>query len=263
MNWKKLLYQRAAIALAIAPLLVSLSSAFTATQAQPNNAQTSSLRFNPPSLSLAGRGAPGGRRGGATRGQCPKLEAGQSPLTALVPDTQKLVLGLTVSENPTLWFYIPYALSERLPLKFVLQDEQKKEVYQTTFAGLQTQPGIVKLTLPSTVTLETGKMYNWKFAIYCDPNISGESPKISVQGWIQRTAPNATLASQLKESTPRQLVALYAKEGIWFDALTTLAELQMANPQDVSLKNDWVSLLESVGLSDIAQAPIIQCCIPR
>ena len=71
---------------------------------------------------------------------------------------------------------------------------------------------------------------------------------------------NPTLMSQLKNATPRQRVTLYATNGFWHDALTTLAELRSANPGDATLSRDWVSLLHSVGLDAIATEPIIECC---
>jgi hypothetical protein len=101
-------------------------------------------------------------------------------------------------------------------------------------------------------------MYKWYFIIDCDP----DAPPV-VEGWVQRVAPNPTLASQLQKATPQQRVALYAANGIWHDALTNLAELRSANPGDDTFSNDWASLLQSVGLEAIATEPIVECCTPQ
>lgn len=255
-------------ALAIALGLVSFTSCLTRIQAQPTKPVNSPVRFIPPPA--PNLSAPSGRqRGGASRGECPNVE---KPLTALVPATQKSldsgvtsnpalstfesVWGLTVAEHPTLWFYVPYSLTSKLPIEFVLQDDQNKDVYKTSFSASQMQPGIVSLRLPSTeAPLKVGKNYHWYFIINCNP----DAPPV-VEGWVQRVALNPTLASQLQKATPRQRAALYAREGIWHDALTTLAELRSANPGDATLSNDWVSLLQSVRLEAIAAEPIVECC---
>jgi hypothetical protein len=264
----KLPRQQIILTFAFALALVGFTSGFTRIQAQPAKPVVSTLRFTPPPP--PNRGTPTGRsRGGASRGECPEVS---KPLTALVPATQKTlgekqaenpastaleyVWGLTVAESPTLWFYVPYSLTAKLDIEFVLQDDKHNYVYKTRFAASQTQPGIVKLRLPSTVApLEVGKMYHWYFIIDCNQN----APPL-VEGWVQRVAPPPTLASQLQKATPRERIALYAANGIWHDALTSLAELRSANPQDAMLTADWVSLLQSVGLDAIAHEPMSQCC---
>lgn len=258
------------VTIAVALALVSLTNCLTRVQAQPLSGVLA-MQFVPPPP--PDRGTPSGRpRGGASRGNCPAVS---KPLTALVPATQKTlgekparvsalntyesVWGLTVAEHPTLWFYVPYSLTPKLPIEFVLQDEHGIYVYKTSFTAIGTQPGIVRFDLPSTIApLEVGKMYHWYFLIDCSADNSTE-----VDGWIQRVAMNPTFTSQLQKATPLQQVELYAKHGIWYDALTALAKLHIANPNDATLSNDWVSLLDSVGLEAIAHEPISQCCTVR
>lgn len=271
MTWIKLPLQQMKLTIAIALTLVSFTSYFMQVQAQPTKPVVSTVRFVPPPL--PDRGTPSGRqRGGASRGQCPVVS---KPLTALVPATQKTlgrrqggspalttlesVWGLTVAEYPTLWFYVPYSLTPKLPIEFVLQDDLGNNIYQTSFTASAKPPGIVKLRLPSTVApLEIGKMYHWYFSIYCD----SDNP-VFVEGWIQRVALNPALMNRLQKATPRELMVLYAANGIWHDALTTLAELRSANPQDATLIADWVSLLHPVGLEAVAPEPMSQCCTPK
>lgn len=273
MNWIKLTRPQIILAFTFALALVTFSSSLTRIQAKPAKPVISIVRFVPPPPPIADRGAPSGRlRGGASRGQCPFVG---EPLTALVPATKKtlhlkqavsipalntieVVWGLTATESPTLWFYVPYSLTPKLSLQFVLQDDQYNNVYLgTPFTVSQATPGIIKFPLPSTVTLEVGKMYRWYFGVDC----TSDTP-IFVEGWIQRAALKPAVVRQLKTATLRQKVALYAANGIWFDALTTLAELRSDYPNDSTLKDDWVSLLRSVGLNAIAQEPLTPCCTP-
>ena len=55
---------------------------------------------------------------------------------------------------------------------------------------------------------------------------------------------------------PRERVALYVANGIWHEALTTLAELHYAEPKNAAISKDWASILHEVGLDAIATEPI-------
>lgn len=220
--------------------------------AQPNTV----LIFNapPPPDDIK---APSNRTGGGKRG-CENLEkqlttSKEKQLTALVPvygpSNSELVVGLTTAEHPTFWFYVPY-----LPIasgEFVLQDEVEQTIYQTPIS-LSGTPGVVSLSLPSTVPLEIGKRYHWYFNIYCQP----QQPPIFVDGWIKRNSLNVALKRQLEKATPKQRVALFADQGIWYDALTAAAELQHIDPK----RTEWAVMLQAVGLGNIASEPMVKCC---
>lgn len=227
--------------------------------AQSNNSVNSSLHFTPPAPPSGD--APTGRpRGGASRGNCPEVNI---PLTALVPfivtEAKKNITnvwGLTVDERPTFWFYYPYAKGCVSQIEFKLQDNEENDMYHSAIA-LPEKPGVIAVPLPGTApALAVGKNYRWFFKIYYR-SVLPEPPQF-VEGTIQRVNPNPTLSNQLKTATPQQQVALYAANGIWFNTLTTLAELRLKSPQDTKLADDWKSLLQSVGLGDVAAAPLIK-----
>lgn len=197
------------------------------------------------------RRLPGRREGAGTRGSCNSVNI---PLTALIPDTN---LGLTTSEYPTFFWYIPKTAAKTA--EFVLNDGTK-DIYKTSFAIAGT-PGIVSLTLPKTTTLpplEVGKNYSWSFALICDPE---ESSSIDfVQGWVQRVVLNPSVSAKLEKAAPRDRPGIYASAGIWNDALMSLAELRRAKPNDSVLAKDWESILKSVGLTKVAREAFIPCC---
>jgi hypothetical protein len=220
------------------------------------------------------RGAPGQRQGAATRSIRSQCRPGNQPLTALVPITRrtgsegqgssaaivtwKSVLGSTVAERPTFWFYVPYTLTPAHRLEFVLQDETGNDIYKTSFTQSGTSPGVVGVELPSTVApLEVGKMYHWFFSIECSPDEA-----VLVDGWVQRVPLNALLERQLDQATQKEKIALYANNHIWHEALTSLAGLRRQNPEDDKLKEDWVTLLQSIDLNAIAQEPITLMLTP-
>ena len=237
-------------------------------KAQPSKVINQTVNFVPP---VPSRGQPSGRRqGGSSRGDCP-APAGNQPLTAIVPATTMhsnrkpgtnpalgtwdAVWGLTASASPTFLFYLPYSLTPKLPALFILQDEQGNNIYQTSLTASNTYPSIAKVRLPATTPLQVGKMYHWYFVVDCHPDAPPQ-----VDGWVQRTPLTPSLSTQLQTASPSQRVALYAANGIWYDALTSLAQLRSANPKDALLLRDWVNLLRSVGLEELASKPISQCC---
>jgi hypothetical protein len=102
------------------------------------------------------------------------------PLTALVPDNN---LGLTVTESPTFWFFVPQLPATASSGEFVLQDEEHNDVYRTPFR-LPEKPGIVSIRLPSNPqsSLKRDQMYRWHFRIYCQPQTTSEY--FWVEGWV-------------------------------------------------------------------------------
>ena len=209
----------------------------------------------PPDIGEPGKRSDAGSRGCEEEMDKPPASVSQKRLTALVPvySNSELVLGATLAERPTFWFYIPYKRS--FPAKFVLKDKDGKLVYQTDVTLPET-PGVVSLSLPRAVApLLIGKRYHWFLKISC----KAQQPPAFVEGWIQRNSLDPILKSQLEKATPRDRVALYAAKGIWFEALSTAGILRRHDPQDTS----WAALLQAVGLNDLATESIIECCIPK
>jgi hypothetical protein len=50
----------------------------------------------------------------------------------------------------------------------------------------------------------------------------------------------------------------YNEKGIWYDAVTSLAQQRLQKPQDVRLQKDWSDLLESANLEEISQQPLLK-----
>ena len=89
--------------------------------------------------------------------------------------------------------------------------------------------------------------------------------EISVKGWIQRADLNSDLSERIKQSTPELQAALYAENGLWYDALSTFAELRRdvpaerlrQRPQDITIIQDWRNILKSVDLGKLADRPFV------
>lgn len=219
----------------------------------PNARNHTAVRFVAPS----NLGAPGEREAAATRAPfCPSAED-KPPLTALIPEKN---IGLTASERPTFWFYVPYPPKLQSLVEFALHHKNGAEIYKTTFR-LQETPGIISLNLPETKpALDSGKEYKWRFSLLCNLVDQAEVP--FVEGWVKQDTPSPALQEQLKAAAPRDRIALYAANGFWYDTLSAIAQLRQTYSQDATLVADWNNVLqsESVKLDKITSVPIVACC---
>jgi Domain of Unknown Function (DUF928) len=209
------------------------------------------------------RGATGTRGSSASRG----CDASGQTLMALVPAYEAKV-GLTqvwalaYAERPNLLFFVPYQNTAIANMEFVLQKQINKKsqtIYRTSLTP--TSPGIINVSLPETLApLEPETMYRWFLKVRVKCNSEGTSQLDYVEGWIQRAKNDPSLTELIKQAKPQQKPTIYAEKGIWYDAIATLAQLRLANPNDTTLLANWTSLLNSVGLKSLANQPLTECC---
>ena len=261
MRWQKTILNLATLSFTLCLGMAIFSKLPMRVQAQtrpillPQNTGNSweiAQAFQPPN-----RGAPSVTAGGASRGSSCRKDSDTKSLTALIP---KDSFGLTLTNNPKFFFYIPETSAQAG--EFVLKNDQDEDIYRKTFTIVGI-PGIVSfnpLAEANIPPLQADKNYKWFFSLICDSNNRLED--IFVQGWLQITQPDATLTSQLKEAQDRDRLTVYAKNGIWYDAVTTIAELRRKDPNNTDLQNSWMELLKSVGLESVSSEPLIDCCKP-
>jgi Domain of Unknown Function (DUF928) len=167
------------------------------------------------------------------------------PLTAIVPANSQ---GKITSEHFTLWFYVPYTPEDITSAEFsVLNRDETEYVYQILFT-LPKTPGIVSISLPlsAKTSLETGKFYHWYLTLKCKGSKTN-TPDIEMDGWVQQILPKPSINNQINTTIPE----------VWYDDVNNLANRILAFPQDTKLKQEWTDLLKSVGLSNLAQEPLI------
>ncbi|MCL1465104.1 DUF928 domain-containing protein [Argonema galeatum] len=226
------------------------------------------LTFSPPeAIEVAeyvppkGLGVPPTGGGGTRGGSCSQDKENTGlPLTALMPALESSGdnWGLTVEANPQIFVYVPNTSARTVEL--ALKDEDEKDVYRTNLP-ISGEAEIVSLTLPkNSVNLEVGKSYHWYFSIIC--NSKNRRRDVSVDGWTKRVEMDSTLA-QIEKATPRDRANLYAKNGIWHEALASLSQLQRENPNDSALAEDWKKLLESAGLKEFDRFPVTLINVER
>ncbi|MGL5064385.1 MAG: DUF928 domain-containing protein [Microcoleus sp.] len=222
---------------------------------QNTNKRKNASRFQAPPPP-SGRGErPAKRRDAGSSGSCERLNTAETEfLTALVPKQD--YQALTAAGHPTFWFYIPFPAKNFHSLKFRIENESG---YQVTVKPKNEKSGVVSFTLPATEKpLEIGKEYKWGLFLYCqDPEQKSSRPvTFYVSSTIKRIAPNDKLESELKAAiTDREKSAVYAKNGIWHEALTLIGNNRRTDLTNAELAADWANLLAAVELEDIATKP--------
>jgi hypothetical protein len=187
------------------------------------------------------RGAPGGRVGGGTRG----VGDERMSLQVLAPDH----VGLTAQEQPILYWYI--SKLPQYPLEFRIVEGQAVSPILKTQIRLPVQAGIQSLRLADyQVRLLPGKEYGWFIAGVRDPK--NRSKDILASGLVQYIVPAGTLQAKLGRIEKNELVKIYAEEGLWYDAIRAISDLIEAAPNNMDLRKQRASLLEQVGLFEIA-----------
>ena len=188
------------------------------------------------------RGAPKRRVGGSSRGASDALPS----VMLLVPDH----LGLTVSENPPLYWYLSKPTSVRVEITLI---DDKGETPLIEYAVPNASgPAVHRIDLAAhKVSLKPDVEYQWSISVVPNPN--ERSNDVMAGGALKRVSPPPGLAARRAQVTDKaQLARLYAAEGIWYDAIALYSELIEQRPGDRALRESRAALLEQVGLKDIA-----------
>jgi hypothetical protein len=198
---------------------------------------TSTPTYKPPL-----RGAPASRVGGGSRGAD---SAGAPRIAVLAPDHT----GYTTQEQPNLYWYLSKPVATRLEIT-VINDSSVQPLLEKK---LETpiQAGIQCLRLKDLgIKLKPGVEYRWFVGLVADP--LQRSNDIIASGTIQRNEPSPALLEKLSRADKQSIPFIYAEEGIWYDAITSISESIAANPKDMSLRQQRAALLEQAELNEPA-----------
>jgi Domain of Unknown Function (DUF928) len=167
------------------------------------------------------------------------------PLMALMPVVNT---GLTVAEHPSFWVYIPETPAKQVVLSL---RENGSKPHSQTFFDISEAPGVISLSLPQSVpALEVGKTYQWAVTLICGAKPSPNDPMIV--SWVSRAA-----SAPATQPTALERAAAYGRQGIWFDALTALAQARRSQPDQPELQATWANFLSSAGLQVIVSEPLL------
>ena len=229
------------IAFAGLVLVIALATDHIVDAGQPPSAPTADIVYRPPPV-----GRPGGRVGGSTRSGSRPLEQDPVALDVLVPEGH---IGLTGQEQPSLYWYLSKSTTH--PIEVTIIDDRAVQPLLETRVGTPIQPGVHRVRLADYgVRLSTGVVYRWSVALVVDPD--DRAKDILASGPIERIVLPEALRAKLAGAGAAQAPQLYAAAGIWYDALTALSDLLDAAPYDPALRRQRASLLQQVGLPEIA-----------
>ena len=194
-----------------------------------------------------GHTQPGTRRPEAT---CKETDI---PLTALIANNGS---DFTISEHPTFLFYVPYQSADIRYMEFMLLDEGERETIYRTGVRLEDEPGIVQVQLPEEpdYALVVGENYRWYFKLDCLPDRS-EAPDLVVDGWVRYVGESGSEEGGLDAGGDGNYLG-YAECEYWYDAISTLAGLRFAAPENPVLAEDWSELLELLGHGLLDEFPL-------
>lgn len=102
-----------------------------------------------------------------------------------------------------------------------------------------------------------GQNYQWSIAMICDRNDRlGDQV---VNAWIKRIEPSQELSRQLEVANIADRAAFYAQHGIWYETVSTLAQLWVQSEDSIAIASAWKQLLtsETVQLEQISEIPLI------
>jgi len=189
------------------------------------------------------RGRPARTVGGASRGSGDKVPV----LFVVTPDH----VGQTISAQPSLFWYIDQAPDASIRIEFTLLDDESVEPLVEKSLAAPKSAGIHRIRLADYgVRLARGTEYEWSVALVLDPN--DRSKDVVATGWIDRVEPTGQLESRLQSGGPEGAAAVYASEGLWYDAFSALSDQIDRDPADAQLRQSRASLLRQVGLEEAA-----------
>lgn len=157
----------------------------------------------------------------------------------------------TTLDRPILFVYVPAMAASTVQFTIRPTSGRAKDLQNLTVKTTGSE-GFVGIELPNNAKLEVGQQYKWSMAIPCSPDEIDVTKTVIIEGLVKRIQ-----APTIASTSPEERAAIYAEQGIWQDALSTIAQLRLQRPKDVSLTEDWSNLMISAGMTQFAKAPII------
>jgi len=166
-------------------------------------------------------------------------------LTVLVPEQ----IALTTQAQPSLYWY--QSKEAKTQFEVTVTEPKNPKPLLALKSGSQTPAGIHAIRLSKfDVNLKPNVLYRWSVAVVVDP--ADRSQDVIATGVIKRIDPSSDLASKLAQASDSDKAALYAENGIWYDALQSISDQIDKSPKDAALHQERADLLKQVGMDDVA-----------
>ena len=163
------------------------------------------------------------------------------PVTAIVMNKGS---DLTLSVNPTLWFYLPLMNNQVSQVEFILKDKDDLSPLFIASGRIVDGPGWVRVKIPEAhFSLEENELYHWYFQVYCPGEIK-DTPDQITEGWIQHIATNLDATSS--SAKPQDIYQQYVASNIWYDAIHLLLESSLLDPSPSGQMQELVELMSTI-----------------
>jgi Domain of Unknown Function (DUF928) len=214
--------------------------------------QNSRIKFKkPPS-----RGLPAKREAGGSRRYSRSCFTEGIPLALLLPEEN---FGLTTSAYPRFFWYVPDNTAQKVEFSLYRVNRKTKAkqlVYKQSLQPSQ-QAKVESIELPKSrkiSPLKINQLYQWSVTVFCTPENDASEVSRTVEGWVERITLPQNVVRNLQKLSPKNRLLVYAERGLWFDLLSTLAELHYCRPSDATLSDITTDIFEQVELSELTQS---------
>ena len=205
--------------------------------AAPTTAPSYSITYVPPGADL-----PVTRVNGPVRGS-----AGGGPnIFVLSPEHT----GLTTQDQPSLFWYLDRPAGNVKAMLTIVQAKKPEPLLEMQLDA--SRPGIQRVNLASTSChLQAGAEYTWVIALV--PDEAHRMNDVTRSADIRRIDPPEPLVDKLLtlgSTTDRAVV--YARSGIWYDALAAVSDQIDATPGDPMVRGLRAALCNQASLPEVA-----------
>lgn len=223
----------------------SKSGAKPPTPKEPELASTAPEKtslYKLPSVGKPRRRVGGGRRG---------TSSGVKEHFVLVPEH----VGLTISTQPSLYWYLPELPGPTVSFEFTLIDDHSIEPLVDTRLPAPTASGLQRIDLATHgASLEAGQEYQWSVSLVTDPDRNWDD--IVASGWIERVPAPAGLQRGLARASAPERALVYGQASLWYDLLDAVCDqLPAEGAQDAFAQLIAEVDLELPGTAAAAGAP--------
>lgn len=171
----------------------------------------------------------------------------------LLPDVTVLVpahAGRTSQASPDVYWYLAAATDR--PIAVTLIDANRYETLLQVIIPGPHPAGIGRLSLARRgAVLPTGRTLLTHVSVLAGA-APGPGDRVA-SGGIERVRPSASLKGELRAAGPAKAAHVYAKHGLWLDALAATSRQASSNPGDTALREQRAALLDQVGLEPAAE----------
>jgi hypothetical protein len=161
--------------------------------------------------------------------------------------------GLSSTVQPDIYWYTSKPISKPFQfIEFVLNSDRAIKPVVRTHLKPVTQGGIQKLSLSDyNIKLDPDIEYTWVISLV--PDATSRAHDFVTSGKIKHVKPNQELRDKIRISSTQLSPYIFAQAGYWYDALAATIHQTETQTNEVSAKENLVSLLEQVELNQIAK----------